>query len=157
MDLEVAEALLKIYYDNSSNQEAENQLFLACIDVACRGTLDWKECTSLLDIALSQGADVDAVFPAGRAIDILIEPRQDKVLHGWLLWKHPKMGHIVLKDKGLSPLYDLIENGLSNDVPVEALLSRGADPDCTKTETGQTVLYLAVKTENPSDARTLLK
>ena len=155
LDLEAAEALLKVYY--GSQQDARNHLFLLCIDIACSGTLDWTECTSLLDFAISQRADIDACFPSGRAIDMLIQRRQDKLLHRWLLWKRPDMGQITLGSRSLYPIYDIIKNGPSRTVPIQALLSRGRDPRFVKMGTGHTALHLAITMQLSKDVRTLLE
>ena len=157
MDLRVAESLLKNYY--SSHQEAKNQHFRACINAACSGTLDYNESTSLLDFALSQGCNLNAVFALeGRAIDILIDRRQGKILQDWLIRKDPDMTNIPFNgSKSFYPLYDMIENGLSSVVPIEDLLSRGANPNSTKPETNKTALYLATEKHLIGDVRALLK
>ena len=157
MDLEVAESLLKIYYD--SHQEAKDQLFRVCIDMACSGTLDYKESTSLLDFALSQGCDLNAVFALdGRAIDILIDRRQGKILQDWLIRKNPDMTDIPFNgSKSFYPVYDMIENGLSSVVPIENLLSRGANSNSTKPETKNSALHLAIEKRLIDDVRALLK
>ena len=157
MDLKVAESLLKIYY--SSHQEAKDQHFRACISVACSGTLDYKESTSLLDFALSQGCDLNAVFALdGRAIDILIDRRQGKLLQDWLMCKNPDVTDIPFNgSKSFYPLYDMIDKDLSSVVPIEDLLSRGANPISTKPETKNTALHLAIEKHLIGDVRALLE
>ena len=155
MDLEIAESLLKIYY--SSYQEAKDQLFRVCINMACSGTLDWKESTSLLDFALSQGCDINATFYLdGRAIDMLINRRQGRILQDWLICKNPEMIELFTENQFFSPVYAMIENGLSNVVPIEDLLSRGANPNSTDPGRTHTALHLAIERRLVSDVRTLL-
>ena len=154
LDLDIAENLLWLYYN--SHQEAKNQLFRVCINMACKGTLDWKDSTSLLDFAL-QFCNINACFvPDGRAIDILIERRQGKLLQDWLIRKKPEMSQLVT-DRSFSPVYDMIDNGLSNVVPIESLLLRGAYPNIVKPERGHTALHLAIERHLVDDVRTLLK
>lgn len=160
MDLDTAETVLKTYYD--SQQDAKNHLFLVCINIACRGTLGWQECTSLLDFAVSQGGNINAIFEDDRdaecrAVDILIHRRQGKLLQHWLLEKRPQLTEISGARSSLYPLYDMIENGLSSTVLVEALLLRGADPNYIKPESGHTPLHLAVIKNFPGEVQTLLK
>ena len=160
MDLEAAETVLKVYFN--SKQGAKNQLFLFCINIACRGTLDWQQCTSLLNFAVSQGGSINATIEdhqdiSRRAVDILIHRRQDKLLRDWLLEKRPELTEIIGAHCSLCPLYDMIENGLSLSVPVEALLSRGADPNFRKPEKGHNALHLAIIKNLLSEVKTLLK
>lgn len=157
MDWEIAGALLKNFY--LSNSEAKDWLFFFALQVACRGTLTLTECKAVLDFAVERGADINAFFDSsGRAIDILIAQHQGKILGDWLLPKKPQVtvSRTLFQERQLSPLWTMIENGLSKVVRCANLLSLGADPKEFDPQTGDTLLHLAVESGTNEDVSSLL-
>lgn len=155
MDLAVAEVLVHVYF--RYHQDARDQLFRICLELACRGTLDWSETLSILEFALAQECDINAVFRNGRAIDIVIAHQNEKVLH-WLLKKRPDLNGLRNARSNLSftPLYSMIENGFSKKVPIEVLLVGGADPNSLSPAGNETALHLAIRCEMLKEVEPLL-
>ena len=160
MDWDIAGTLLKYLY--LSAPDAIDWLFFFTLQVACRGTLTWTECKSILDMAIERGANINAAFASsGRAIDMLIAQHQGKILGDWLLPKNPQVAILEISQRGtqrgiVSPLWAMIKNGLSEVVPCKELLSLGASTEEYDPKTGDTVLHLAIASGTKEDVFSLL-
>ena len=152
MDLQAARTLLDGYYGPS--QFIRDQFLFICIYEVCEGALEYNECTTLLDFALSQAANVNAESEtSGRPIDILIDRHQGRILTYWLSSKCPAVSQIFAppRQDSFYPLYDMINNGLSIIEPIDSLLMRdGSINDQKMLEDGggpmwETPLHLATR------------
>ena len=155
IDWLLVDCLLVWYY--RSSQEAKNWLLYFTIQVACRGTLTWTESVSILDYAFRRSTEINTLFPShGRIIDIIVAQHQGRILTDWLLPKEPQVTDVTYLGRPLSPLYAMIENGLSKVVPCNHLLPRGADPNYVNPETGNSLLHIAVDLGTMDDVSALL-
>jgi ankyrin repeat protein len=156
MDLEVCKALLQDFYGTSAR--ARDELFYFCMTRACAGLLTLEESMQLIDFALKQGCNVDTVVVRTdhqwRAVNFLIEQHQIALLL-WLLKFKPNVGR--LKDTySSSPLWQVIDGGLSQAFNIELLLQAGADPNLQEnTKSLETPLHLAVRKNLLEDVRKL--
>lgn len=157
MDIDISKALLQDFYGTSAR--ARDTLFHACVEKACTGLLTLNESVDLVEFALKQGCNVNAVLVVKgeqwRAVDYLIW-RQQGTLLLWILKYKPQLGRLGTSYNS-SPLYQIIENGLSRTVNIDILLLTGADPNFQEdTKAMQTPLHLAIAMELMEDTRKLL-
>ena len=157
MDLDISKALLQELYGTSIN--ARDILFHACVQKACTGLLTLDESIDLIEFALTQGCNVNTVLivknEEWRAVDYLIWHQQGTLLL-WLLKYRPDVTRLGNSGTA-SPLYQIIENGLSRTVNIDILLLTGADPNFQEdTKAMQTSLHLAVAIDLIDDVRKLL-
>lgn len=157
MDIDIAKALLQDFYGASVN--AKDVLFYACVQKACTGLLTLNESIDLVEFALRQGCNVNAVLDIKgsqwRAVDFLIWQEQGTLLL-WLLKYKPLLNRLSSMYNP-SPLYHIIENGLSRTVNIAILLLTGADPNFQEdTKAMKTPLHLAVTMDLIEDVRKLL-
>ena len=156
MDLEVCKALLQDFYDTSP--KTRDELFYACMLQACTGHLTLNESIDLLDFALRQGCNVNAVLSKTdhqwRAVDFLIEQHQTALLL-WLLKFKPNL-HRLKTTYSTSPLWQIIDDGLSQVVNIELLLQAGVDPNLQENNKSlRTPLHLAIDRNLLEDVRKL--